>query len=70
MKGMMQYSARREGDIVEIKIKDNSRRTIHKQRFNINDRNAILSLIKVLEKYSGFSVLELIEQKLKIGEWW
>ena len=66
----MEYSHRREGDIVEIRIKDFTRRTIYKCKFDITDRNSILSLIKVLEKFSGFNVLELIEQKLKIGEWW
>jgi hypothetical protein len=66
----MQYSHSRTGDTVKIEIKDFTRRTIYKSKFNITDKNAIIYLIKAIEKYSGFSVLGIIEEKLKIGEWW
>lgn len=65
-----EYSHRREGDIIKVEIKDQTRRTIYKCKFNINDKNSILYLMKAIEKYSGFSVLNIIEEKLKIGEWW
>ena len=66
----MQYSHSRTGDTVKIEIKDFTRRTIYKCKFNITDKNAIIYLIKAIEKYSGFSVLDIIEEKLKVGEWW
>lgn len=64
------YIHLREGDIVKIEIRDQTYRIIYRRTFNIKDKNAILSLIKILEDYSGFSVYQLIRQKLKIGEWW
>lgn len=64
-----EYSHRRDGDIVEVKIKDCTRRTIYRGKFNVYDKNSILTLIGILEKFSGFSVIQLIKEKVKIGEW-
>ncbi len=66
----MEYLYRREGEIVEVKIKDQTRRVIYKTKFNIGDKNAILKFLGILEKYSGFSVYQLVQEKLKVGDWW
>jgi len=58
----------REGDFVKIEIRDCYYKIIYKNKFNIQDKNAILNLLSVLEKFSGFSVQELIKKKLET-EW-
>lgn len=69
MKQKNEYSHWRKGDLVKIEIRDATYRIIYKKKFNIRDKNAILSVVKALEDYSGFSIAELIREKLKIGEW-
>lgn len=66
----MEYLHRKDGDLVEVRIKDETRKTIYKNRFNARDKNAILRLLEILEKYSGYSINEIIQDRLKIGEWW
>ena len=63
------YSHIKEGDTVEVKIRDQNYRILYKNRFNIGDRRAIMKLLGVLEKFSGFSITEIIREKLKLGEW-
>jgi len=65
----LNYSHWRKGDLVKVEIRDATYRLIYKKRFNIQDKNAILSVVKILEEYSGFSIRELIKEKLNIGEW-
>lgn len=60
----------RRGLIVKAEIKDETYRKIYKYEFNIKDKNAILNFLKILEQYSGFSIMQLIKDKLNIGEWW
>lgn len=64
-----EYKQHREGDFVIVEIRDYTRRVLYKNKFNLKDKNAILSLLFVLEKFSGFSIYELIKKKLEIGEW-
>lgn len=68
-KRKLEYSHQRWGDTVKVEIKDQTRHVLYSNKFNINDKNAILSFLQVLENYSGFSVLEIINEKLKLGEW-
>ena len=63
------YSNIREGDIIEVKIRDQNYRILYKNRFNINDKKEVMKLLGVLEKFGGFSVTELLREKLRIGEW-
>ena len=63
------YTHRRSGDVIEVKVTDFTRRTIYKSKFNVKDKNSILNLLSVLEKFSGFSINQLIREKLNIGEW-
>jgi len=65
-----QYSHRREGDLVKIEIRDSTRRIIDRTKFNIKDKNSFLSALIMLEKYSGFSIPEIIREKMKTDEWW
>jgi hypothetical protein len=70
MKKKKQYYAHhRGGDFVKVEIRDETYRKVYKAKFNIRDKNALLSLIKVLEKFSGFSVLELIKIRIREDEW-
>lgn len=65
----MSYTQTRDADTVTIEIKDSTHRLIHRMKFNIKDKNSILKLFGVLEKFSGFSAYELVEAKIKGGEW-
>ena len=69
-KNKMEYSHRKEGDIVDVKIVDMTRRVLYRNKFNIKDKNAIISFLQVLEKYSNFSIIDLIQKKMKMGDWW
>jgi len=59
------YSHYRKGDYVRIEIRDYTHRTIYKNKFNIKDKNSILALLRALEKFSGFSVQEIIKRKIE-----
>lgn len=61
----MSYTHQRQGDTVKVEIKDFTRRLIYRSKFNIRDKNAILALLKILETYSGFSIAEIVKDKLK-----
>jgi len=62
------YTHSRRGDLVKVEIRDESYNLIYKNKFNIRDKNAILSLLSILETYSGFTIRSLIGEKLK-EEW-
>lgn len=64
------YLHHREGDFVKVEIRDGSYRIIYKAKFHIRDKNKILELLRMLEKFAGFSIYQLIRDKLKVGEWW
>jgi len=69
-KNKMEYSHRKEGDVVNVEIRDQTRRVLYRNKFNIKDKNAIISFLQVLEKYSNFSIIDLIKKKMEIGDWW
>jgi hypothetical protein len=69
-KKKMEYLHRREGDLVKVEIRDETRRMIYRNKFNINDKVAIINFLQVLESYSKFNIAELIREKLRVGEWW
>ena len=62
------YMHYRKGDIIKIEIRDETYRILYKKKFNIMDKNAILSLLRTLEEFSGFSIIEIIKEKMKIRE--
>lgn len=66
----MEYSHKREGDLLKVEIRDSSRRVLYRDKFNIRNKKAILSLLTVLEKFSGFSIINLVKEKMDVGEWW
>jgi len=65
-----EYTCRKEGEVIKVEIRDATRKILYRTKFNAQDKNAIIMLLGVLEKYSGFSVYALIQEKLKVGEWW
>lgn len=65
-----QYEHNRTGDLVKVEIRDETCRVIHKAQFNLMDKNAIYDLLKALEKFSNFSIYEIIKSKTEKGEWW
>lgn len=69
-KKKLQYSHQRWSDTVKVEIKDFNRNTSYRTKFNINDKNAILNFLQILENYSGFSIAQLINEKMKLGQWW
>lgn len=64
------YSHCREGELVKVEIKDSTYKLVYRNTFNCKDKNAILTFLKTLEKFSGFSIYGIIQEKLKVGEWW
>ena len=65
-------SVKRRGDIVEVRIRDTTRRTIYKYRFNILDKKAIKRFLQILENFSGISIVTVMKEKLPEEEpsWW
>lgn len=57
------------GDLLDVTVRDSTRRTIYKNTFNIRDKNSIGSLLEVLEKFSGFSVSNLLKERAN-KNWW
>lgn len=68
--GEGEYLHYRKGDFVKVEIRDNTYRVVYKTKFYIRDRGKILELFRMLEKFSGFSIYQLIKDKLKVDEWW
>ena len=64
-----EYHYQRVGDIIKVEIRDQTYRILYRTKFNITDKNSMLKLIEILEKFSGFSVLDLMKEKLKMDEW-
>ena len=69
-KDWQEVSTERNGDMIKIEIRDSTYRVIYRGQFNIRDKNSILSLLAMLEKFSGLSIVELIKLKLDLREWW
>jgi hypothetical protein len=60
------------GDIIEVKVKDGSRKTLYKGKCNSNNTRALAKIIKDLEKYGIDSVamLEWILEEKKSERGW
>jgi len=69
---MGNFSVRRSGEFVKVEIRDETYRIVHKTKFSCGDKEAILNLIKTLEKYGDFSIVGYIKNKIKLGkgDWW
>lgn len=63
------YMHYRVGDIVKVEIRDETYRIIYKKKFNMNSKKDVLEFLSIVEKFGKFSVIELIREKAKIGEW-
>ncbi len=66
----MSYKHTRSGDKVKVEIRDHTRKILFRKKFNVQNKQAIYEVLKELEKFSGYSIHNLIQQKLKVGEWW
>ena len=66
----MRYSHYLTGSIVKVEIRDETRRIIYRAKFDIKNKEALLNVIKTLESYSGFYIIDLIYEKMKGGTWW
>ena len=64
------YLQSKKGDLVKVEIRDETYRIIYRNKFNIKDKNAIYNHLKAMEQFSGFSIQQIIREKLKVGEWW
>lgn len=64
-----EYRHYREGDTIKVEIRDQTYRIIYKCKFNISNKKSLIQLLGILEKFSGFSITEIVREKLKIGEW-
>jgi len=64
------YSHCKEGELIKVEIKDSTYKLVYRNTFNCKDKNSIFNLLKTLEKFTGFSIYNLIQEKLKADEWW
>jgi len=70
-KKKMESSHKRFGDTLEAIIRDSTRRPSYKNKFNINDDKALIMFLSALEKWrSGKSIAQLLNERIKVGEWW
>lgn len=56
-------------DIVCVEIKDGSRRVLYKNKFIVSDKRAMLAFLTIIEKFGGYSIYQLIKDKVRIGDW-
>jgi len=63
------YNHNKEGEVIKVELRDAYYKVIYKNKFKITDKQAIINLLGILEKYSGLSVTGLIKQKINAGEW-
>lgn len=61
------YASHQKGDIVKIEVRDETFRILYRKKFNVSDRNAWWEVIQGIEIF-GFSVVDLIKEKMGIGE--
>lgn len=66
--GNPKYMHRRDGDTCKVEIRDQTYRILYKTKFNIKDKNAVISLLSNIESFSGLSIQQLVREKLKL-EW-
>lgn len=62
----------KEGEVMEVKIRDRSYRTLHKSSTRVGDQNGLISHISVLEKYWGITlgqVIKIREALFREGTW-
>ncbi len=58
------YNPQKKGDVIKIEIKDGSQRLLYKNKFSLNDENAIYNFLKVIEKFTNVSINTIINNKL------
>jgi len=66
---MLIYKHRQKGVIIKAEIRDETYRIIYRTKFNITDKEALLTHLQALESFSPFSIIQLLKEKLRIGDW-
>jgi len=61
----LKYIHTRRGEFVKVEIRDETYNIVYRNKFEIKNKNAIISLLSILETYSGFAIRDLIREKLK-----
>ena len=64
------YTGMTRGLTAEVIIRDETYRKLYKNKFNMSDKNSMITHLRVLEQYSKFSLYQLIKDLLKINDWW
>jgi hypothetical protein len=64
------YKHSRNGEMIKIEIRDATYRLLHRATFNIADKNGILNMIGIIEKYTQFSIASLLKLKASGSGWW
>jgi hypothetical protein len=64
-----EYKHHRHGDTIKVEIRDQTYRVIYRTKFDVGNKIALIQFLEAIEKFSGFSIAELVREKLKIGEW-
>ncbi len=62
----LKYLPSRRGDICKIEIRDQTYRILYKKKFNISDKQALVSALSAIEAFSGFSIQQVIRENLKL----
>ena len=66
----LKYSGLNRGMTGEFIVRDETYRKLYKNKFNMSDKNSMITHLRVLEQYSKFSLYQLIKDLLKINDWW
>jgi len=55
----MEYAHTRRGDVLEVKLVDQTRKIVYRVKVNINDKKAVANVFNTLESY-GLDLLEVL----------
>ena len=58
------WSHHRKGDLMSIEIRDQTNAVIFSHRLNLRSREDVKSFLAVIEKFSGFSIYQIIKESL------
>lgn len=60
------YKHVRRGNTLKVEIRDDTRRLEYRNKINLQDKNAVIEFLLVLEKYTSLSIYEVIKGSLPI----
>lgn len=53
----------RKGTLGKLEIKDETYRLLHRSKYNLTNKKDLKKLLMVLEKYSGFTIMQIIKSE-------